>query len=367
MNVLHISGAKTWGGNEQQIINIIPELNNYGIKNVVLGIKNSKLQEACKVANIKFLSFDRKKLNSFSNFKQLSKFTLEYKPDLIQLHTSNSLLFFLTANLFFNLKGTLIFTKKGIGGSSSFLSKIKYNHSRIDGILCVSKSVETDFQNLLNKKQKSKTFVINDCVDTNIVHQKSSINLREKYSISTHKQIIGNIANHTQAKDLFTLIDVATLLKFKHKRDDFVIIQVGEFTKETPFLVSYASKKGVLEHLIFTNKLENACGLNNQFDIFLLSSQREGGPTSMLETMLFETPVVATNVGVVPEIISNGVSGFIAQVRDSKQLAKYTNMLLNDVDLKNDFKTASKKIILENFTEKVIAKQLIEKFHSFIA
>ena len=54
MKVLHISGAKGWGGNEQQIIDLIPELNNLKVQNVVLGVRNSLLQRECKMRNITF-------------------------------------------------------------------------------------------------------------------------------------------------------------------------------------------------------------------------------------------------------------------------------------------------------------------------
>ena len=46
MTILHISGARGWGGNEQQMIYCIPELEKLGCENIVFGFENSKLEKA---------------------------------------------------------------------------------------------------------------------------------------------------------------------------------------------------------------------------------------------------------------------------------------------------------------------------------
>lgn len=52
MKILHISGAKGWGGNEQQMIYLFLELRNQGVENIVFGIKDSVLQRYCNNMNI---------------------------------------------------------------------------------------------------------------------------------------------------------------------------------------------------------------------------------------------------------------------------------------------------------------------------
>lgn len=121
MKILHISGANGWGGNEQQIIYILPRLNDLGVTNIVCGLKGSILEEECSEHNIKFIPFEERKLKSFKNYAQLSNIQKIEKADVIQLHTSDSLMFFLLANLLFNIKGKLIFSKKRCWGKWKFL------------------------------------------------------------------------------------------------------------------------------------------------------------------------------------------------------------------------------------------------------
>ncbi|MFT5752827.1 MAG: glycosyltransferase involved in cell wall biosynthesis [Flavobacterium sp.] len=367
MKILHISGAKGWGGNEQQIIYIVPQLNELNVENIVYGINNSVLQQECNKVKIPFIDVKTRKLNKYINYKHLAKTIKEFKPDIVHLHTSDSLMFFLVSHLIYRFKTKLIFSKKGVGVSGSFLSKLKYNNNSFDSIICVSKMVQDSFGKTLNASTLKKTVVINDSVSLSILNNTSSINIRELYNIPKEKFIVGNIANHTNAKDLYTLIDVLAELKHNFKRKDIVFIQVGEFSKKTDRLKQYAIDKRVFKDIVFMDKVKNASSLNTQFDIFLLTSQREGGPTSLLEAMLISIPVVSTKVGVVSDIIIDGENGFIAKIKDSKSLAEKVQLLLDNKELQNQFSEKGKVIIKEQFTAKYIAQKTLEEYQKVVA
>lgn len=367
MKILHISGAKGWGGNEQQIIYIVPQLNELNVENIVYGINNSVLKEECSKVNIPFFGCNTKKLNKFSNYKHLANIIKIQQPDIVHLHTSDSVMFFLLTNLIYRFKAKLIFSKKGVGVSGSFLSKLKYNNKRIDSIICVSKMVQDSFGKTLNEETLKKTVVINDSVSLNILGESSKIDIRELYNIPKEKFIIGNIANHTNAKDLYTLIDVLAELKHNFNRKDIVFIQVGEFSKKTDRLKQYAIDKKVFKDIVFMDKIKNASSLNTQFDAFLLTSQREGGPTSLLEAMLIGIPVVSTKVGVVSDIIIDGENGFMAEIKDSKSLAEKTVQLLNSKELQKQFSEKGEAIIKEQFTAKYIAQKTLEEYQKVVA
>lgn len=366
MKILHISGAKGWGGNEQQIIYILPKLNDLGVENIVCGLKNSVLEIECKKNDISFVPLKGKKLKSIVNYRHIAKIAKIEKPDIFQLHTSDSLIFLLIVNLLFKLKGKIIFSKKGVGVSGSFLSKIKYNSKRIDAILCVSKMVQDSFGKTLNKETKAKTLVVNDSVSLDVLELKSKINIRKLYNIPSDKLIVGNIANHTNAKDLFTLIDVLAELKFTFNRLDVIFVQIGEFSKKTDSLKEYAIHKKVFKEIIFMDKIENASSFNNGFDVFLLTSQREGGPTSLLEAMLLGVPVVSTKVGVVPDIIVDGENGFSTEIKDTKILAQKVNQLLDDKELQKQFSIRNIELIKNKFSSLYIANQIKTEFEKII-
>ncbi len=367
MKILHVSGARGWGGNEQQIIYILPKLNQLGVENFVFGMQNSVLEKECFNSKIPFVGLNKKKLNLFSNFAAFTNELKTTKPDVIHLHTSDSLTFFYFYSFFNKVKAKIIFSKKGMGESGSYLSKLKYNSKKIDSIICVSKNVQESFGKILNKKANSKTTVINDCVSVNILNYSSNIELRKQFNIPKESYLVGNIANHTSAKDIETLINVIKFFKEIFNRHDIVFVQIGEYSSKTDALKAYALQSNVGENLIFMNKIDKASALLPQFDAFLLTSQREGGPTSLLEAILMKTPVVSTNVGVVSDIIIDGENGFIADIKNQYELAKKTLLLLQNSKLQKQFSEKSYEIINQFFTSNYIAKKTFDEYQRVLA
>ncbi|MDQ6469431.1 glycosyltransferase family 4 protein [Flavobacterium sp. LHD-80] len=366
MKILHISGAKAWGGNEQQLVYCIPELNKLEVENVVFGIKDTVLEKLSLENNISFIPAQDRKLVKFSNYKQFKEVVKAVQPDLIHLHTSNSLTFYVLSNLFLKLNAKVVFSKKAISASSSFVSKFKYNSKAIDAVFCVSNAVKNNFAEVLSVLNKPKLTVVPDCVPLEILKKNPSVNLREKYNIAEDKFIIGNIANHTDAKDIVTLINTADYLVNVLNRKDLVFFQIGNFSKRTDEYLKLAAQKNLTDNVIFTNTIEDASGLNKQFDVFLMTSQREGGPTSVLEAMLIGAPVVSTKVGIVPEVITDGINGFISPIKDFKSLGDNIDKLLNDNELRASFIEKGKIAINEGFIAPVIAKKTAEAYKKVI-
>lgn len=366
MKVLHISGAKGWGGNEQQLIYCIPELNKIGVENTVFAIEGSALGQKCLANTISLIPVKDGKLNKISNYIYIKKIIKEIKPDLIHLHTSNSLTFYVLVDFFTRLNIKTIFSKKAISASSSFISKYKYNYSGIDAIFCVSKLVKNNFSEILSDLNKKKTIVIPDCVSVDILNRDMKINLRKKYNINKSHFIIGNIANHTDAKDLMTFIKTADYLINVLKVEDVVFFQIGEFSKLSNEFLNIVKEKNLQNFVFFTDEIEDASSLNLQFDVFLMTSQREGGPTSVLEAMFYGVPVVSTMVGIVPEMITDGVNGFISPIKDFKSLASKINLLLKNKELRTEFEENSKLIIEEKATASVIAQKTFEEYKKII-
>ncbi len=91
-------------------------------------------------------------------------------------------------------------------------------------------------------------------------------------------------------------------------------------------------------------------------DIFVLPSISEGLPFAVLEAMAAKKPVIATNVGGVPEIITNNVNGILVEPMDSDALARAMIILANNPKKRNYIAEMGHKKIIENFSlEKMIS------------
>jgi glycosyltransferase involved in cell wall biosynthesis len=85
-------------------------------------------------------------------------------------------------------------------------------------------------------------------------------------------------------------------------------------------------------------------------DLFVLPSYAEGFPNAILEAMSVGLPVVATNVGGVPEIVDDGVTGIIVPVRDSDALSAAIGRLLRHEPERQAMGAAARRKILTNYT-----------------
>lgn len=350
MNILHVSGSSSWGGNEQQLLFLIEGLGKYNVTQYLFCFKNSFLIDKVEHLDVEILSIPNSSPFSKKYRRSLREFVLSKQIEIIHLHTSDSLTGYVVTDMFYNLPVKTIFSKKAVSSKTSFLSKFKYNYHHIDSIVCVSEYVKKHFKKVLNTKNHHKLRVIHDGVDENDGINTVQLNLREHLNLKNSTFIIGNIANHTKAKDLPIMVETLNYLVNILKSSDVHLVQIGKFSKRTPVLKNKIKEYGLESHITFMGFVENAFMLFPQFDIFLLTSEREGGPTVVLESFKNKIPVVTTKVGIIEECVKNGDHAFVAEVGDFKSLGESIFTLKNDSHLKEEFSLKAHQLFLENFT-----------------
>lgn len=83
----------------------------------------------------------------------------------------------------------------------------------------------------------------------------------------------------------------------------------------------------------------------SSIDVYAMTSRVEGGPVPVLEAMACGTPVVASRVGLVPEVIDDGVTGFSADVEDAVGLADGLTRLAESADLRKEIGQAGFELV----------------------
>jgi len=86
------------------------------------------------------------------------------------------------------------------------------------------------------------------------------------------------------------------------------------------------------------------------FDIFVMASLEEGLCTSILDAQFFSLPVVASRVGGIPEIVRDGVQGFLVPPNNPAAMAAALRKLLESPGLRSRMGQAGRDQVLERFT-----------------
>jgi glycosyltransferase involved in cell wall biosynthesis len=183
------------------------------------------------------------------------------------------------------------------------------------GVICVSK----DLENVAQRLGAKSTVVIPSPL---MLPYSNEINVRRK-----DRQIV-SVARLVPIKGLSYLIRAMV-----HVKDgSLVIIGDGPERRRLELLSRHLE---LSDRVFFTGWIgERSTILKylRQAAVFVLPSLSEGRPRVLIEAMACGLPVVATNVGGVPEVVVDGVNGLLVPPRDEKALAKAIERVFNDVE-----------------------------------
>jgi L-malate glycosyltransferase len=368
MKILHLSGARIWGGNEQQLKYLAKELNDKGVDQYLFCYANTPVSEIARTQKMTLFAIDYIKPYKKAYWKALSKAVKELGPDIIHLHTSDSVTGYVLTDVFYNLKVKTVFSKKGISRKMTYLSKFKYNYKGIDQIICVSQMVRTAFQKVLEKKNREKLVVIPDGFE---VHAESKNNLpvpdlKKQLNLSSETKIVGNISNHAERKDLTTWIKTIEYLVKKTGGANLHFVQIGKESKLTPVLKQKVKDLHLDKYVSFLGFQKYASFIYPQFDAFLITSKQEGGPSSVFEAFYLKCPVVSTKVGIIPEAIEHEKNGMVADVGDFENLGDAVIKLLENQDLAKHVVENAYQTVIGNYSSSVLGEKHYELYNKLL-
>ena len=140
--------------------------------------------------------------------------------------------------------------------------------------------------------------------------------------------------------------EAATCLAKRRPFTSFVMIGDGPMRSE---LEERAAREGLSERIKFPGHVPSMAEALRRSTVFVCSSRSEGFPTVVLEAMAEGIPVVASNVGGVPELITDGVNGFLFESGNHEQLATLVEGLVLDRDTARTVAARARETVLKEF------------------
>lgn len=174
---------------------------------------------------------------------------------------------------------------------SNFIAKRKYDHSII-----VNRSLQKKFN--LDEKRVS---VIQGGVNFENILQSPEINYVEDTCVT-----FGYLGRLSSEKGILNLIKAFESLE---KRYFNIRFEIGGIGKLENSLKKYCGNKS--ENIHFVGEVKNTNHFFSKIDVLLIASTSEGGPLVLLEAMAAGKIVVATPVGIVPNVIKHGINGYL--------------------------------------------------------
>ena len=167
--------------------------------------------------------------------------------------------------------------------------------------------------------------------------------------------VVGTIANAYPAKDLPNLLSAFERLAPEVPEAELVVIGDGP---EMPKLRALRAALPHRDRIHLPGAMRDAARLLKGFDVFALSSSKEGLPWVVLEASLAEVPIVATRVGALPELIEDGATGSLVPPRDPEALAMAIRAALTDPGLREKLKSGAPRIAERRSGSDMVASTL---------
>ncbi len=186
-----------------------------------------------------------------------------------------------------------------------------------DKIICVS---EYDRQLAIKYKiaPAKKLIAIHNGIDIQNISFLAKKEAQKKLIHKTSPLVIGTIAEYAKNKGLIYLLEAAQHLQVKKYQFDLVLIGSGE-NPDKQKIKNYIQKHQ-LKNVHLIDYLPKAAQYLKGFDIFILPSLKEGLPYTILEAMAAQTPIIASQVGGIPEILKPD-AGILIPSKNSQVLA----------------------------------------------
>lgn len=155
--------------------------------------------------------------------------------------------------------------------------------------------------------------------------------LRESLAIPPNALVIGSIARLAPVKDHATLLAAFASLVARHPSLHLVLIGDGPCRAA---LEAQAAMLGVSAEVHFAGLVHGDLNMHAMFDIAVLPSLSEGFPNSVVEAMAAGCPVVATDVGGIPDAVMDGETGYLVPTQSPARLAGALELLIEDASLR---------------------------------
>ncbi len=210
-----------------------------------------------------------------------------------------------------------------VGNDRSYLPITRLGIEQSDAVTAVSEYLRN--RTIEEFQIERPIEVVPNFVDCNVYGQSKGDSLRAKFA-DPSESIMIHISNFRPVKRVEDVVEVFSRVR---KEANVRLLMVGD-GPDRPKAEWLARTYGISEDVLFLGKRNDMSDLLSVSDILLLPSELESFGLVALEAMACEAPVIATRVGGVPEVVRDGLDGFLYDVGDVSAMAEGCLAILRD-------------------------------------
>jgi teichuronic acid biosynthesis glycosyltransferase TuaC len=273
---------------------------------------------------------------------KMAEIIAEFRPDVLHVHG-------LISSGVLALEGGLPYVVTGHGSDTYFTPWTRADLERVARDVIAGASAVAGVSNFitafLRKLGAAAPQVIYNGADPAVFSPQDRQAARERLQIPPQAPVVAYAGHLVTEKGVRELIDALILLR--DLQPYAVLAGSGPLLAD---LEERCSREGIAATFYGSVGQERLADIYAAADVFTLPSYREGLPTVICEAMNAGRAVVATRTGGIPEIVRDGINGFVVESRNAHELAQRLRTVLTDSDLRDAFEDASYAFAREHLT-----------------
>ncbi len=246
-----------------------------------------------------------------------------------------------------------------VGADRSYLPITRYGLQQSDGVTAVSKFLK---QATIETFDFDEIEVIPNFICQNHYKRLPDSPLREELAPDGERLLV-HVSNFRPVKRPADCVEI--LAKVRAAGENARLVMVGDGPELSA--VRYRGEQlGMNGNIVYVGKQANIADYLGVADVFLLPSELESFGLAALEAEACEVPVIATRIGGIPEVVTDGESGFLSDVGDVDKMSADTLTLLRDEKLRRSFGEKGRELAIQRYSTSKIIPQYIAFYEKIV-
>jgi N-acetyl-alpha-D-glucosaminyl L-malate synthase BshA len=246
-----------------------------------------------------------------------------------------------------------------VGADRSYLPITRYGIVQSDGVTAISNYLKRataeifDFDNI--------AVIPNFICETD--YQRHPIpDLRSRLS-PNNEPLLVHVSNFRPVKRPVDCVEIFARVLRKAKAR---LVMVGDGSERS--LAEHRARcLGIDEHCSFVGKQARIIDYLSAADVLLLPSEQESFGLAALEAMACEVPVIASRVGGLPEVVTDGETGYLSEVGDVEKMGEDAARLVLDEELRREMGRRARESAVSRYSTDLIIPQYIKFYERVLA
>ncbi|MBS4209784.1 N-acetyl-alpha-D-glucosaminyl L-malate synthase BshA [Bacillus sp. FJAT-50079] len=247
-----------------------------------------------------------------------------------------------------------------LGYDSTLVEAIKYGIEKSDCVTAVSEALVKETMELIDPKKELE--VIHNFIDERIYKKVDADHLKTAYGISPHEKVLIHVSNFRPVK---RVRDVVLAFAQIAKQIEAKLLLVGDGPEKTS-LYKLVQQLDIEHKVIFLGRQDHLEEVYSISDLMLLLSEKESFGLVALEAMACGVPCIGTNIGGIPEVIEDGVNGYVCELGDIEGIAAKAIQLLQNQQLFSEFSLNALATPEKQFRSEAIVSQYEQLYYSLL-